>query len=51
MLLCIVYGMLFVDTLDTKIKACNALNDMFVETVNTVYWCLWLLHNTVYRVL
>ena len=26
MLLCIVYAMLFVDTVDTKIKACNALN-------------------------
>ena len=26
MLLCIVYGMFFVDTIDTKIKACNALN-------------------------
>ena len=34
-LLCIVYGILFVDTVDMKIKACNALNDMFVETVNT----------------
>ena len=51
MLLCIVYGMLFVDTVDTKIKACTALNAMFVKTVDTVYWCLWLLHNTVYRVL
>ena len=35
MLLCIVYGMLFVDTVDTKIKACNALNAMFVNTVHT----------------
>ena len=35
MLLCIEYGILFVDTVDTKIKACNALNAMFVETVNT----------------
>ena len=26
MLLCIVYAMLFVDTIDTKIKTCNALN-------------------------
>ena len=34
MLLYIVYGILFVDT-DTKIKACNALNAMFVETVDT----------------
>ena len=28
------YGM-FVNTIDTKIKACNALNAMFVKTVNT----------------
>ena len=35
MLLCIVYGILFVDTVDTKIKACNALNAMFVKTVDT----------------
>ena len=35
MLLYIVYGILFVDTVDTKIKACNALNTMFVETVDT----------------
>ena len=35
MLLYIVYGILFVDTVDTKIKACNALNAMFVKTVNT----------------
>ena len=49
--LCIVYGMLFVNTVDMKIKTLNALNAMFVETVDTVYWCLWLLHNTVYRVL
>ena len=35
MLLCIVYGILFVDTVDTQIKACNALNAMFVKTVNT----------------
>ena len=26
MLLCIVYAMLFVDTVNTKIKVCNALN-------------------------
>ena len=32
MLLCIEYGILFVDTVDTKIKACNALNAMFVDT-------------------
>ena len=35
MLLCIVYAILFVNTVDMKIKACNALNAMFVETVNT----------------
>ena len=30
MLLCIEYGILFVDTVDTNIKGCNALNAMFV---------------------
>ena len=35
MLLCIEYGILFVDTVDTKIKASNALNAMLVETVDT----------------
>ena len=35
MLLCIEYGILFVDTVDTKITAWNALNAMFVETVDT----------------
>ena len=35
MLLCIEYGIFFVDTVDTKIKACNALHAMFVETVDT----------------
>ena len=35
MLLCIVYAMLFVDTVNMKIKACNALNAMFVDTVDT----------------
>ena len=34
-LLYIVYGIMFVDTVDMKIKACNALNAMFVETVDT----------------
>ena len=34
MLLCIVYGILFVNTVNMKIKAHNALNTMFVETVN-----------------
>ena len=36
MLLRIEYGNLFVDTVDMKIKACNALNAMFVETVDTL---------------
>ena len=36
MLLCIVYGIFFVDTVDMKIKARNALNAMFVETVDTL---------------
>ena len=35
MLLYIVYGILFVNTVNMKIKACNALNAMFVETVDT----------------
>ena len=35
MLMCIEYGILFVDTVDMTIKACNALNAMFVQTVNT----------------
>ena len=39
MLLCIDYGIdygiLFVDTVITNIKACNALNAMFVDTVDT----------------
>ena len=34
MLLCIVYAMFFVDTVDMKIKACNALNAIFAATVN-----------------
>ena len=33
MLLCIEYGILFVNTVDTK--ACNAFNAMFVKTVDT----------------
>ena len=37
MLLCIEYGILFVDTVDTKIKACNALNAMFFETMVTFH--------------
>ena len=35
MLLYIVYGIFFVDTVDMKIKAHNALNAMFAKTVNT----------------
>ena len=35
MLLYIVYGILFVNTVDMNIKARNALNAMFVETVDT----------------
>ena len=29
------HAMLFVDTVDMKIKACNALNAIFVDTVDT----------------
>ena len=35
MLLCIEYGILFVNTVDTKIKACKALNAIYVDTVDT----------------
>ena len=35
MLLCIEYGILFLDTVDTKIKAISAFNAMFVDTVDT----------------
>ena len=35
MLLIIVLAMLFVDTVNMNIKACNALNALFVDTVNT----------------
>ena len=35
MLWCIEYGILFVDTVDMKIKAGKALNAMFVKTVDT----------------
>ena len=35
MLLCIEYGILFVDTVDMKIKGHNTLNAMFVKTVDT----------------
>ena len=37
MLLCIVYAVLFVDTDGTKIKACNAFNAIYVNTVDTKY--------------
>ena len=33
--LCIVYAMLFVNTVNTKIKAHNAFNAIYVNTVNT----------------
>ena len=36
MLLYIVYGILFVDTVDMKINTRNTFNAMFVETVNTL---------------
>ena len=35
MLLCIEYGILFVHTVYTKIKASNAFNAMFVDTIDT----------------
>ena len=35
MLLCIVCAMLFVDTVNTKIKARNAFNAIYVNTVDT----------------
>ena len=43
-LLCIVYGVLFVDTVDMKIKAWNALNAMFVETVDTLVFVAFTQH-------
>ena len=57
----IVCGILFVDTVDTKIKARNSLNAMFVETVNTgvcgsyttlctEYCEVWKLYSTLYKV-
>ena len=33
--LCIVYAMLFVNTVNMKIKACNALNAIFFDTIDT----------------
>ena len=62
MLLCIVYGVLFVNTVNKKIKACNAFNAMFVETVDTLvfvasyttpyteYYEVWKLCSTLYKV-
>ena len=35
MLLCIVYVMLFVNTVDMNTKALNSLNAIFVDTVDT----------------
>ena len=32
----IVHAMLFVNNVDMKIKACNSLNAIFVDTVDTV---------------
>ena len=37
MLLCIEYGIFFVDTVNMKIKACNAFNAIYVDNVNTKY--------------
>ena len=44
----IVYGM-FVDTVDIKIKVCKCIESYVCWDCQ--YWCLWLLHNTLYRVL
>ena len=59
MLLYIVYGILFINTVDTKIKAHNALNAMFVKTVDNgvcgsyttlykEYYEVWKLYSTLY---
>ena len=40
MLLYIVYGILFVDTVDMKIKACNALNAMLLRLSILVFVAL-----------
>ena len=61
MLLCIEYGILFVNTVDMKIKACNAFNAMFVKAVDTgvfgsyttpytEYYEVWKLYSTLYKV-
>ena len=61
MQLCIVYGMLFVNTVNTKIKAHNAFNAMFVNTADTgvcgsyttlytEYYEVWKLYSPLYKV-
>ena len=60
MLLCIVYAIFFVNTVNMKIKACNALNSMFVDTVDNgivafTQHCIqsnevWKLYSTLYKV-
>ena len=49
---CACYVCLFVNTVGTKIKACSALNAMFVDTVNTgvygFYTTLYTEHSTLY---
>ena len=61
MLLCIFYGILFIDTVYTKIKSHNALNAMFVKTIDTSicgsyttpyteYYEVWKLYSTLYKV-
>ena len=37
MLLCIVYTMLFVNTVDTKIKACNAFNAILTLSIQNTF--------------
>ena len=60
MLLCIVYAMLFVDTVNMKIKAGNALNVMLSTLLTLVFvvftqHCIqsnevWKLYSTLYKV-
>ena len=61
MLLCIEYSILFVNTVDMNFKAHNALNAMFVNTVDTgvygsyttpytEYYEVWKLYSTLYKV-
>ena len=47
MLSCIEYGILFVDTVDMKIKAHIAFNAMFVDTVDTVALTQHLIQSTI----